>query len=267
MVEVQTVKADQIKKYLISIQEKGGARYDSFFSHPEFVESEFTKIGIRGLALSTKEYFEAGVKFQEKPLTPSELGCALSHRGAVADFLNSDAKYLYVFEDDVKVKHHFDFNQHLDFLGEGFVLSLGGIKLSVCKSVRGQIIPETFFGQAILKVSPAFYDSIFYAMGYVMDRKAAVCYLKFQQVPQVADHWRAYLDQNPAIRYYMTDILSHPDIHEVCSENSTLESERIGQKMTAYKKYKLLPLLSLWFKYRMSRVYRKLAVLFSKKYQ
>ena len=93
-----------VKKYLISIQKQGLPRYDGFFSQSSFNENDFKVYGIVGTNLPTNIYFELGVKNKKIPMTPSELGCTLSHLKALEDFIKSDSEYAYIFEDDVKQK-------------------------------------------------------------------------------------------------------------------------------------------------------------------
>lgn len=253
-----------IKKYLITIQQPSEPRYQQFFSQLPFNESEFTVIGVKGLSLSTKEYFELGVRNHKRPLSPSELGCTLSHKKALEDFLSTDAKYCYVLEDDVKVKDHFDFDTNLAFLGSGFVLSLGGVSLSLCRSVRGQLLSQKICNQPILKTHPEFYNKLFYTMGYVMDRKAAAEFVAYQQQPRVADHWKDFLNQYPDLHFYMTDLLDHPDIDEVTDINSSIQAERseavAPDKNTLIegKHYSFFYFIQLWWRLKLTRWKTKL---------
>lgn len=254
-----------IRKYLISIEKKGDSRYEQFFAQDEFNESDFIQFGIKGLELSTKEYFELGVKYLERPLSPSELGCTLSHVQALKDFVQSGAKYAYIFEDDVIVKNHFNFLEDLDFLGENFVLSLGGIDLSLCKKVRGRLCGTTYAGLPVLRVHPAFYCHVIYAMGYVVDIQAAKRLIQYHTLPHIADDWVGFLTKNKDVHFYMTNVLSHPEVAALSQINSVLESERIGIARGA-SRYKFWKFLHGYLTYRLNRSYRKIAMLFNRRY-
>lgn len=76
-----------MKKYLISIENEGSERLTKFFAQEVFNAEryEFKKIGIKGAELTVKEYFNRAVAGHDKALTPSELGCTLSHLEALKD--------------------------------------------------------------------------------------------------------------------------------------------------------------------------------------
>ena len=67
--------------------------------------SRFSAVDGRGKALSEfKNYNDAKAqKILGRSLLNSELGCYLSHYGCVEKFLETDADYLVVFEDDLEV--------------------------------------------------------------------------------------------------------------------------------------------------------------------
>ena len=124
-----------MKKYLISIDSDDGVRLKNFFAQQIFAtcKNDFMKFGVKGAELTVKEYFDLGVTGHNKALTPSELGCTLSHLEALKDFLKSDASLALVFEDDVI--------QNLDFSlveleKEVRGLNLGGVSKSMLKQSR-----------------------------------------------------------------------------------------------------------------------------------
>jgi glycosyl transferase family 25 len=254
----------KVNKYLISIQQKGDPRYDQFFSHAQFNEEEFKVFGVIGANLPTRDYFNLGVKNKTRPLTPAELGCTLSHLKAIEDFVNSDADYAYIFEDDVKLKVDFNFEQYLSFLGNGFILSLGGISLYICKNVKGKL-SGSFFGKPLLCVDKNFYDCIFYAMGYVLDKTAATRLLEFHKTVSVIDHWSLLLARYPELKYYMCDLLDHPEVSVINQTNSDIEHERQGHA-TMDMKPRLIRLLTLYFSYRFFKYKKKIMKLFLTSY-
>jgi hypothetical protein len=56
----------------------------------------------------------------------------------------------------------------------------------------------------------------------------------------------------------MTDLLSHPDLHELNAANSTIETEREHQPKKKLK-YNLLHFLRLYYQYKIQRLKRKFA--------
>lgn len=246
------------KKYLISIQKKGESRFDAFFQKNHFQDDDFQIIGIKGVELPTQSYFELAVANHEVPLTPAELGCTLSHLAALKDFIASDAQYAYVFEDDVVFKTTLDFEQDLSFLAEGFILSLGGIQLYLCQKARGYLLKEMFANRPILKLHPFYSDKAFYAMGYVMDKKAAQAYIQFHQIIQHADAWQKFLAQHPEISFYFTDILDHPELNFINNTQSSIENERLQIIKPAEFPSSLLLLLKKYFQLKLFRMRKTL---------
>lgn len=247
------------KKYLISIESKGQPRFEQFFAQACFNEAEFLIFGVKGADLTSRVYYDLAVRRQYQPLSPSELGCTLSHIAALNDFISSDAEYAYIFEDDIKAKKDIDFESDLKFLPEGFVLSLGGVNLTICKQVRGEILEQKFSDQSILQVNKYFYDYVKYTMGYVLDKKAAKAMVSYHSIPKIADDWRGFLESYPDITYYMTDILDHPDVGQLSMENSLISEEREGKVSIATK-----PRLSKFLKVFLAYRAYKLIVLVSK---
>ncbi|XID75724.1 glycosyltransferase family 25 protein [Alkanindiges sp. WGS2144] len=247
-----------IKKYLISLEQPGQPRYDQFFSHNCFNSSDFKVFGIKGVELSCSEYFVKGVAGTKRPLSPAEVGCRLSHMAALQDFLQSNAKYAYIFEDDIIPRYEFQCLEDVAFLGENFICSLGGVRLTLCKTVRGKILEQNFCGYPLLKVNKNYLDDTSYAMGYVIDRIAAQHYLDYHQVPHVADDWKGLINSCPDISFYMADLLHHPDLHELSAVNSTIQAERDAHPAQQLK-YSLWYCLSLYYQYKLQRFKRKIA--------
>ncbi|MGE8551516.1 MAG: glycosyltransferase family 25 protein, partial [Acinetobacter calcoaceticus] len=169
-----------MKKYLISIESANSERLKKLYSQATFYKyrDEFKQFGVIGKNLSVSEYFQQGVAGKKKPMTPGELGCAMSHIAALKDFLSSDEEYAIIFEDDVIERFEIDFQdleKHISSLNLGpcFFLSLGGIQMKICNRVRGKFLPEELYNQKILKVDYDYLEKLAYAYAYVVDRKMA----------------------------------------------------------------------------------------------
>ena len=74
--------------------------------------SRFSAYDGRGKALSEFENYDdlAAQKILGRSLINSELGCYLSHYGCAEKFLETDADYLVVLEDDIEVLPNFKQN-------------------------------------------------------------------------------------------------------------------------------------------------------------
>lgn len=149
---------------MISIENEGSERLTKFFAQEVFNAEryEFKKIGIKGAELTVKEYFNRAVAGHDKALTPSELGCTLSHLEALKDFLNSSEQYAVVFEDDAIQNGKFalaDVEKCINNLGldSCFFLSLGGIQLRHNQKVKGTFYPKLMLERNILKVHAYYY--------------------------------------------------------------------------------------------------------------
>lgn len=222
-----------MKKYLISIDSDDGVRLKNFFAQQIFAtcKNDFMKFGVKGAELTVKEYFDLGVIGHNKALTPSELGCTLSHLEALKDFLKSDASLALVFEDDVI--------QNLDFslvelekevrglnLKPSFFLSLGGIQLKHSQKVKGHIYQQKLLDKNILEVHPFYYKKLVSAYAYIVDREMAALLLAYHNPPKIFDHWGDLEYVEKAHHFYATYLFDHPVIQNI-EEDSYLEQERL----------------------------------------
>lgn len=222
-----------MKKYLISIEQAGSPRLEAFFNNVTFqkYQQEFQKFGVIGANLSTKQYFHYAVAGKQRPLSPAELGCTLSHVQALQDFLSSDEKYACIFEDDAISILDFDLNdleQEVEALNlkDTFYLSLGGIQLKVNQKVRGHFLTGTLKNKKVLHVNLLYIRRFSYAYAYVIDRKMAEVFLKYHESPKVYDHWGELYDENSHIHFYATHLFDHPELDECAAGQSYLELER-----------------------------------------
>ncbi len=208
-------------------------RLKNFFAQQIFAtcKNDFMKFGVKGAELTVKEYFDLGVIGHNKALTPSELGCTLSHLEALKDFLKSDASLALVFEDDVI--------QNLDFslvelekevrglnLKPSFFLSLGGIQLKHSQKVKGHIYQQKLLDKNILEVHPFYYKKLVSAYAYIVDREMAALLLAYHNPPKIFDHWGDLEYVEKAHHFYATYLFDHPVIQNI-EEDSYLEQERL----------------------------------------
>ncbi len=221
-----------MQKYLISIEKEGSPRLQNFFAQETFqaMKSDFVIKGVRGADLQTAEYFRLGVLGKERPLSPGELGCTLSHLAAYKDFLSSDDQLAVFFEDDAIQNQFYDLNELERKVKElqlpsGFLLSLGGIQLPYSRKVKGHLLKDKLFEQPILKIHPFFYKNLSSTYAYMIDRQMAEVLVDFHQTPQGCDHWEGLATLNPIPALYASNLFEHPPITGENS-HSYIEAER-----------------------------------------
>lgn len=222
-----------MNKYLISIESEGSPRLETFFAQDTFkkYQQDFKKFGIRGADLSTTEYFKQAVSGKQRPLSPAELGCTLSHLQALKDFLASNEKYACIFEDDAICTRNLDLNDLEDGikklrLKECFFLSLGGIQLHVNRHVRGLFLASPLMQKKVLEINLLYIRRFSYAYAYIVDRKMAENFIEYHKSPKVYDHWGELYDNNQSINFYVTHLFNHPELAECAAGQSYLEHER-----------------------------------------
>ncbi len=217
----------KISKFVVSIDNLNGCRITSFFSSNKLNPLDFTRVGVDGRELNSIDYYNLGVKKSFPPLSPSELGCTLSHLEILAKFMESDNEYALILEDDVIFKNDINFeNIDIVLLKSNFVFLLGGVDLTLCKNLRGKNF--LFSGINVLKVNKKFRRFLYYTMGYIVDRKAAERILSYHKDGcKKADDWAGLAEEYPDIQFYITDLLEHPDIDQITNGNSSIGNERL----------------------------------------
>jgi len=211
-----------MKKYLISIESEDSKRLQGFYAQKTFYKykDDFKQFGIIGKNLTVSEYFEQGVAGKEKPMTPGELGCTLSHLAALKDFLSSEEAYAVIFEDDVIERFEIDFDVleeqiRVTELDSPLFLSLGGIQMKICRKVKGKQQSSQLFGQSVLKVDP----------------------LDFHKPPRVYDQWAdLIMVSKQPFSIYVSYIFDHPQIENE-KDKSYLENERDMMSIPKKKSY------------------------------
>lgn len=101
-------------------------------------------------------------------LSPSEIGCALSHCGVYDEFLKSDEKSIMICEDDIYFTEHFNYDSLLqikEFLEENDEPRLVVLQKSIYHHKRIRSV-----GNNVNLYSAR---NLFYAHGYMLNRAAA----------------------------------------------------------------------------------------------
>ena len=193
---------------------------ERFKNYGEFKLVEATD----GRAMSAKEYYGYALPSLEaygRLLSPSEVGCSLSHVRAYEEFLKSDARLALILEDDVigdesGVKKAFETAAKMD---AGSALVCGAQDgLEGRFSAFGKKLDEDFW-----LVSKRSYGTIYRAAAYVLDRRAAEKILQtHKKALCVADFWQILLLKN-GLKMYFSDIFAHP----LDLSGSNIQAERV----------------------------------------
>lgn len=231
-----------LEKYLISIETSDSPRLQAFFAQDIFEQnnSSFHIFGVKGADLPTAQYFKLAVANRERALSPSELGCTLSHIQAMKHFLETEQQYAIFFEDDAVQKLDFSLEQleqeviKLN-LQRGFLLSLGGIQLSFSEKVKGKFLIDKLFGKNVIAIHPYYYKNLSSTYAYILDRQMAQVLIEYHQPPRGCDHWGELSSLENVPHLYATYLFDHPEMIND-QTHSYIEQERLEVKGIPQKK-------------------------------
>lgn len=211
-----------MKTYFISLEQDTQRRTELAQRFTQnYPEMQWIK-AINGKELSAKEYFSYVQQFfniYKKIITPSEVGCTLSHMKALEKFLETEDGFCLILEDDVIGK-----DLDIELIKRNVVQSdLNGLLL---------LMDQRFYNydKYILgKLTPYFYQlprfSIKFVLGtcsYALDRETARYMLQiYKNNIDYADAWYKIYYKSK-IPFYYSAILKHPS--EL--NDSRIENER-----------------------------------------
>lgn len=208
--------------YLISLEQDIQRRSELAQRFPENYPKMHWIKAINSNGFSAKDYFSYATQYfhsHKKMITPSEVGCTLSHIKALESFLKTDEEYALILEDDIigedesiKIIKSIILKNRID----GVVLCGGQIPLNVEKYKLCKCINESLF------IIPEFSKKFFFGTCcYVINRKVAKVIIDYQSKKITkADCWDEILGK--FINLYYVDMLQHP--YNI--NNSHIEKER-----------------------------------------
>lgn len=184
---------------------------------------------VLGKSLKSCEYFKYALSFYNKNkhlITPSEVGCTLSHLKVLKNFLISDAEYALILEDDVigddedikSVLKYFEKRSDL----EGLFILGGQNGLNYEKYILGRKINQNVIQNNVYSIANFSSKFIFRTCCYVVNRELAKYIVEYHNLNfGRADCWFDILkDTNIPLTYI--DIFKHP----IDLSNSHIEQER-----------------------------------------
>ncbi|MGQ0697731.1 MAG: glycosyltransferase family 25 protein [Panacagrimonas sp.] len=202
-----------VRPFLVSLEPSPeiGGRLQALFPLP------INRIGIDGRRLPASEYFRfnaARLREGLAPLTPAELGCALSHLHALEDFLASSAELAVIFEDDViaRIGPADDLPAVLQLAADYDLVMLSEqFGQSATHLLHGWRKPEEgVFGHPFWEIPQKFQRYLQQTTAYAVNRSFAG-YLVEQQHKTIthADAWRTWFGRRRC-RVAYTPVFAHP---------------------------------------------------------
>ena len=166
--------------YVISLAKDTQKRQNLKNKFKDYDEFEIID-AIDGKNLNAKQYFDLIIPYfnrTKKIISPSEVGCALSHIKACEKFLQmGGAEHCLILEDDCLgndecIKKAFEIAQNLP---QNSFFHLGGFEQSKPPKIWGKIYNHT------LNLSPLCIKNLTGAVSYIIDKKSALNILNAQK--------------------------------------------------------------------------------------
>lgn len=210
--------------YVISL-EKDKERREAFKSGFDFLRFDFIN-AIIGRDLSALEYYKTLISAKghaKKTIsTPSEIGCFLSHKKAIQDFLNSNADFLTIFEDDVippKISVNLNKFINEEKLMDDYIYILGGQN----EMKFYEIIKPIFGFTKSIKIPRLFNRYIYRTCCYSLTKETARKINEiFKSSYYIADDWKYIINHSNIKGIILYPMLEHPKT----LKDSSIELER-----------------------------------------
>lgn len=211
-----------MKIYLISLEQDLQRRTELLNHFPNYYPKMKWIKAVNGKSLSAKEYFSYVEKYfllHQKVITPSEVGCTLSHMKALEEFLDTEDQFCLILEDDVRGQ-----DQDIEKLTKVFSnASLKGIFLLRDQNNFG--FSKYIFGRKIFNFYeiPRFSTQfMFGSCAYIIDRESARAVLEHHKKSfEITDAWLRIV-QGTRVNFYYSPVFIHPED----LSHSHIENER-----------------------------------------
>lgn len=211
-------------KYLVSLKNDELRR--NIFS--TLFEKNYSSIrliyAINGKNIKSSIYFEYLKKYYLsycKIITPSELGCTLSHINILKNFLSTAHSHALILEDDVRGGDEdiLKVEEITKILPENSIVILGGQQgLGFNKYIYG----KTYINKNLYKISNFSMKFISRSCCYLVDKKSAATIVeKLENNLEIIDHWHKIFRQSN-VKFYYYPLFEHP----IELSSSNIEQER-----------------------------------------
>lgn len=183
---------------------------------------------IDGRKLLADEYFSlfkanSSKLFGRGFLTPSELGCFLSHRKAISEFIMSGKQWLVMLEDDVIPNDNVrELPSVIHSFNESSIYILGG--QDGLKSFSRVVMRREKDKERVRKVLLGTYRWMYRTCCYCIDRKGAKSIMKLMNEQRFfPDDWSFIMKNANLEKLFYGNYFTHP----VDLSSSSIEAERI----------------------------------------
>lgn len=233
-----------MKVYVISLESDHARKSKLLKNFPKsFADFHFIN-AVDGRKLSASDYFNYIKQYlyeNNRILTPSEVGCALSHMLAYEKIIENNAPAL-ILEDDIlgddnKLEAA---KQLLDDIKPDEIILLGGLTQSK-ETNRVYIYPTAPVknsDEIVYKIDPKTITYLGSACCYLIGVGAAKCILESQKRSlKLADNWYLLTSNQHNITFKFVQLFQHTLVTQLTNENSHLEEQR---KSLIYKKTYML---------------------------
>ncbi|MFB2649031.1 glycosyltransferase family 25 protein [Shewanella mangrovisoli] len=166
-------------------------------------------------------------------LTPSEVGCSLSHDKVLENFItDSPFDWLVVLEDDVDLKPSFsraitEFCSGHDSTSFDGVAILGGQEGLKSRRLIYKAAYQEYNGVLFYSVPSICHRWVYRTCGYIINKNSAKKVLQLKSnLNIVADDWSFIFKRAPLENMYLTNLVVHPE----SLSDSSIEQERLKSK-------------------------------------
>ena len=219
--------------YLVSLKKDIDRRSALSKRFPLYYSSFYHVEAVDGRKLTSKQYYEYLIphwKVKHNIISPSEVGCTLSHIAALEQFMLTDQLFALIFEDDV-IGNDNDIRR-----AEEITSFLDQNSLLLCGEQPRYISKKCQFGVKIsnelYSVLPFSYSYIFGTFSYIVSRKSAQAIIEHHnKMLDKADSWGSIL-KDTSIKMYYSSMFTHPEDVSF----SQIESERTVQHKGFFQK-------------------------------
>ena len=224
--------------YLISLDQDTARRQTLQQRFPETWPKITHISAIDGRQMDAGSYFRhiaSSLREERQPMTPAEVGCALSHIAALEAFLESGADQALILEDDI-LGDDSDIQRALS-IGS----SLSQHDLLICGGQEGLKSRKHQFGKRhadneFYTLAPFSYRYTFRSCCFIIGRPAAERIVNMQKKSlRIADDWDAFFRES-SFRIHLINLLSHPED----LSGSLIETERASANMLGEEKARSL---------------------------